>query len=232
LKNVVIFAPHPDDEVLGCGGTIAKKLAEGFNVFVVFMTDGRYGLKEVGIDKNPDPLELKTIRKEEALKAAKILGLKEENIFFFNIEDKSLSRHKIPALEKTIKLLRDIKPLEVFFPQELEYNPDHRATNTIVKEALRKLDLDIVEYRYAIAWKFPIYFLSHLLNEDTFLKFMCTFLGRNLFFVDISNYLSIKMKAIKQYASQLKLYTVVQKRPAISHSILKAALRNEERFFI
>jgi len=232
LKNVVIFAPHPDDEVLGCGGTIAKKLAEGYNVFVIFMTDGRYGLKEVGIDKNPDPLELKTIRKEEALKAAKILGLNEENLFFLDIEDKSLSKHKIPALEKTIKLLQDIKPAEVFFPQELEYNPDHRATNTIVKKALKKLDLYTVEYRYVIAWKFPIYFLLQFLNEDTLLKSMCTFLGRNLFCVDISNFLSIKMEAIKQYASQLKLYTIVQKRPAINQSILRAALRNEERFFI
>jgi LmbE family N-acetylglucosaminyl deacetylase len=232
LKNVVIFAPHPDDEVLGCGGTIAKKLAEGYTVFVVFMTDGRYGLKEVGIDKNLDPLEFKTVRKEEALKAAKILGLKEQNMFFLDIEDKSLVKYKIYTLRKTMRILKDVHPAEIFFPQELEYNLDHRVTNTIVKEALKKLDLKTIEYRYAIAWKFPLYLLLHFLGKNAFYKMMCAVLGSSLFCVDISEFLSIKIKAIKQYASQLKRYSYDQSGPAIKQSILKISLENEEKFFV
>jgi len=232
LKNIVIFAPHPDDEVLGCGGTIRKKLDEGITVFIIFITDGRYGLSEIGIDENPDPFKLKIIRKEESLKAAKTLGLKEKNLFFFDIEDRSLVKNKILALKETIKVLRDIRPEEVFFPQELEYNLDHRVTNIIVKEALKKLNLNTIEYRYAIAWKFPFYLLLNFLNEDTFFKLMSTFLGRTLFCVDISKYLSIKIKAIEQYVSQLKLYSSSQNGPAINQSILRIALDNKERFFI
>lgn len=232
MKNVVIFAPHPDDEVLGCGGTIAKKIAEGNTVFMIFMTDGRYGLKEVGIDKNPDPFELKTIRKEEALRAAKTLGLKEENIFFLDIEDKSLARYKTHAMEKTIKILKDTYPTEVFFPQELEYNIDHRITNIIVKEALKKLDLNAIEYRYAIAWKFPLYLLLHFLGVNAFYNLMCTFLRRDLFCVNISKYLSIKIRAIEHYASQLKLYSNNQNGLAIKQSILEISLKDEERFFV
>lgn len=232
MKNVVVFAPHPDDEVLGCGGTIAKKLADGDNVFIIFMTDGRYGLKEVGIDENPDPFELKTIRKEEALKAAKMLSLKEKNTFFFDIEDKSLAKYKTHALEKTIRILKDIYPAEVFFPQELEYNFDHHITNMIVKEALKKLDLTTVEFRYAIAWKFPFYLLLHYLNENAFYKLMRTFLRRDLFYVDISKFLPIKIKALKQYASQLKLYSNEQSGPAIKQSVLRISIKNEEKFFV
>ena len=232
MKNIVVFAPHPDDEVLGCGGTIAKKLNGGDKVFIVFMTDGRYGLKEIGIKENPDPFELKLVRKEEALKAAGLLGLKKENLFFLDIEDKTLKRHKLYALEKVVDILDDIRPAEVFFPQELEYNIDHRITNFIVKEAIRELGLDTVKYRYAIAWKFPFYLLLHFLNEHTFYKIMCTFLGREIFYVDISKYLQIKLKALEQYASQLKFYPNGRSEPAIKKSILKFSLKNEEIFFV
>jgi len=231
MKNIAVFAPHPDDEVLGCGGTIVKKLRCGDEVFVIFMTDGRYGLNEVGV-KDPDPLEHKFIRKEEALKAAEILGLKKENLFFLDIEDKTLGKHKFHALEKVVGILKDIHPTEVYFPQELEYNTDHRATYNIVKDAIEKLDLNTVEYCYAIAWKFPFFLLSHILNENSFYNLMCTFLRRRLLYVDISKFLPIKVKAIRQYASQLKIYSEHQKETAIKKFILEASLKNEEKFFV
>ena len=232
MKNVVVFAPHPDDEVLGCGGTIAKNLADGNNVFVIFMTDGRYGLNEIGVNENPSPLELKNIRKEEALKAAKLLGLKEENLFFLDIVDKLLERYKSYALKNVISILKDICPAEVFFPQELEHNIDHRITNLIVKEAVKELNLNTVKYRYAIAWKFPFYSLLHISNEHTFYKFMRTFLRREIFYVDISKFLPIKMKALEQYASQLKIYSNSRRETAIKKSILKLSLKNKEMFFV
>jgi LmbE family N-acetylglucosaminyl deacetylase len=231
MKNIMVFAPHPDDEVLGCGGTIVKKLRGGDDVFIIFMTDGRYGLNEMGV-KDPDPFEHKFIRKEEALRAAEILGLKEENLFFLDIEDKTLGKHKFYALEKVISILKDIHPAEVYLPQELEYNIDHRVTYNIVKDAIKKLNLNTVEYCYAIAWKFPFYLLSHILNEYRFYNLMCTFLRRKLLYVDISKFLPIKVKAIRQYASQLKIYYKHQKETAIKKSMLETSLKNEEKFFV
>jgi LmbE family N-acetylglucosaminyl deacetylase len=232
MKNVMVFAPHPDDEVLGCGGTIAKKIASDDKVYVVFMTDGRYALREIGIDANPNPFELKTIRKEEALKAAKMLGLREEDMFFLDIEDKSLNTHKKNALGHTLKILKELRPAEIFYPQELEYNIDHRATTLIVKEALKKLELNVVEYQYAVAWKFPFNLLLHTLGEFAFYKSMCVFLKRNLLYVDISNFLLIKKMAIKQYMSQLKPYSDNQGKRAIKQSILRISLRDKEKFFV
>lgn len=75
-KSVVVFAPHPDDETLGCGGTIAKKVREGFNVYIVFITDGRNSHRNVlNIYENPSPEELKFIRRNEAIYATSILGI-------------------------------------------------------------------------------------------------------------------------------------------------------------
>jgi len=69
-KKIVVFAPHPDDETLGCGGTIAKRVREGYDILIIFMTCGRNALSELfGISSNPSPLELKEIRKEEAKRA-------------------------------------------------------------------------------------------------------------------------------------------------------------------
>ena len=54
--NVIIFSPHPDDETLGCGGTIAKKVKEGYQVKIVFMTDGRNAFSKIlKINSCPSP---------------------------------------------------------------------------------------------------------------------------------------------------------------------------------
>ncbi|MEM5866910.1 MAG: PIG-L deacetylase family protein [Candidatus Aenigmatarchaeota archaeon] len=232
MKNIVVFAPHPDDEVLGCGGTIAKKIKHGDNVFVVFLTDGRYALKNIGVDNNPSPTEMKVIRREEAIKAAKVLGLQEKNIFFLDIEDKSLNRYKNYALRIIVRIIKEIYPTEIFYPQELEYNVDHRTTNMIVKEALKKLHFQTTEYRYAVAWKFPFYLLLHVLNEHIFYNLMSFFLKSSLYYIDISEYLAIKKKAIEQYKSQLIIHSSNQKRPAIRQSILRISLKKKEIFFI
>ena len=46
-KRIVVFAPHPDDETLGTGGTIVRKLNEGYEVVIVVLTDGRYAFSTV-----------------------------------------------------------------------------------------------------------------------------------------------------------------------------------------
>ena len=72
-EKIIVFAPHPDDETLGCGGTIAKRIVEGYEVIIVIMTDGRHSyLEMLGIDKDPTPNELKEIRKEEVKRATRI----------------------------------------------------------------------------------------------------------------------------------------------------------------
>jgi len=230
-KKTIVFAPHPDDETLGCGGTIAKKLKEGYDVSVVFMTDGRYPLTEVGISTGPTPFEMKTIRREDAIRATRTLGLQEKNLSFLDFEDKALVRNERLVQERVVEILKDNFPAEVFFPQEKEYNIDHRVTNMIVRKAIRALDFHPVEYQYFIAWSFPFYLLPHIMHEKIFDQFTISFLRHDLIHVDISEFLPLKIMAIREYKSQITLLSLGQKRPVLKRSFLEKFLKTEEKFF-
>jgi len=230
-KKAVVFAPHPDDEILGCGGTIAKKLSEGYDICVVFMTDGRYSLTEFGISSDPTPFEMKEIRREEAMRAMKILGLNEKNLLFLDFEDKTLEKYEDQVQKRIVEILKDISPAEIFFPQEKEYNVDHRATNRIIRRAIGILDIHPIEYQYIIAWSFPFYLLIHVMNEGTFDQFTSRFLKRNLIRVDISKFLPLKKTAVEEYKSQITLLSSGQGRPALKRSFLKRFLKTREKFF-
>jgi LmbE family N-acetylglucosaminyl deacetylase len=231
-RRAIVFAPHPDDEILGCGGTIAKKLDEGYDFHVVFLTDGRYGLTDVGISSGPPPLDFKKIRLREAINATTILGLKQENIIFLDFEDQKLRKFEKQAEEKIVKILKRINPHEIYFPQEKEYNIDHRMTNMIVRKATRESGIYPIEYRYIIAWLFPFYLLVHVMDDNTFHLLMSKFLRLNLFRVDISKYLHLKEMALEKYRSQIFAFSNGQSRAPLTPSFLKRFLKNEELFFV
>jgi len=231
-KEAIVFAPHPDDETLGCGGTIAKRLSEGYNVYVVFMTDGRHSLAEFGISSGPTPSEMKEIRREEAKRAMKILGLQERNLLFLDFEDKTLEKHESLVQERIVDILKDTSPEEVFLPQEKEYNTDHRVTNLITKRAIEVSNLHPIEYQYTIAWSFPFYLLMHVMNERTFDYLTSNFLKRDLIRVDVSRFFPLKEMAIKEYRSQITLLSSGQRRPVLKRSFVKEFLKDREKFFV
>jgi len=231
-EKIVVFAPHPDDETLACGGTIAKKLKEGYEVHVVFMTDGRHALTEISELNKPSPLEMKTIRQGEAKKAAEILGLSQENLVFLDFEDRSLQENKIALQDKVSKILIGLSPSIIFFPQEKEYNSDHRAANLAIKRAIVSLDLTPIEYQYPIAYSFPFSVLYHIMNQKTFDFVFCKFTDLRLVSEDISDTFALKEMALKEYRSQIELLSDEQKRPVLKSSFLQRFLKTYERFFV
>lgn len=228
MKRIIIFSPHPDDETLGCGGIIAKNVKEGNKVFVVFMTDGRYALTPIGITSDPSPLEMKEIRKREALRAVGILGIRNKDIFFLDFEDTMLKKYRRKAYKRIVQILKDVNPSEVFFPQRKEYHVDHQVTNMIVEEAIRKSKLNVAKYRYSIAWKFPFNLFFHILDERSFYKLMSSLLKCKLIYMDISEFLHIKTMAIKEY--KWTLLPLIQNTP-FNFSSLSRFVKNEEKFF-
>lgn len=229
--SAVIFAPHPDDEILGCGGTIAKKLSEGYDISVVFMTDGRNSLMEIGVNSHPSPLELREIRKIEAKRAAKVLGIRDEKLFFLDIEDGTLRRNEGLAEQKILKAL-DSFPNEVYLPQEKEFHVDHRVTNHLVRSAIKKLDFHPLEFHYAIAWLYPLNLLVRVRPNSLQDLMMSKLLKKDVVAVDITDFLSLKKAALEEYQSQLKILTDGQRRAALKSSFLKRFLQNKEKFFV
>lgn len=145
-KSVLVLAPHPDDDVFGCGGTLAKLTKKGAKVTVAYFCDGSGGV-QIG-DSNSQ--ELIEIRKVEAKYAAEILGYTEQ--VFFGYRDGHLAGGE--SVKKALQdLIRRVKPDIIFTPSFLDNHPDHRAANEVLINT--EIQKDKIIFAYEV-WT-PIY---------------------------------------------------------------------------
>lgn len=131
--TTLILAPHPDDEVFGCGGLIARLTSEGKTPHVVVMTGGGASHRECCDVAASDVI---AARRELTLKAAKEFGLSSEYIHFLDFEDGYIGKRPESEVLKLRSLIATIKPDTVFVPHCGEGWPDHLA--------VRELGLDLV----------------------------------------------------------------------------------------
>lgn len=144
-KNAVLFAPHQDDETLGCGATLIKKREAGAQVAVVFMTDGRQSHASfLPADK------IIPIRRAEAIEACQSLGIDPQAVHFLNYEDSRLSQRVVEAAPAVKDLLEEYNPAAVFIPYHGDVLPDHVATNQIVHSVLKTWGHRITVYEYPV----------------------------------------------------------------------------------
>jgi LmbE family N-acetylglucosaminyl deacetylase len=124
-KKVLVFAPHPDDETLGCGGTLAQ-LAQICPVKVVLVTDGS-GAGEL-------PAGTAEIRQEEFKNALKVLGV--TDTLLLNQPDGAFQGS--PTLSRQVQaLLHDYQPTWVFMPSPLDYHRDHLRITAFLEPLCR-----------------------------------------------------------------------------------------------
>jgi LmbE family N-acetylglucosaminyl deacetylase len=129
-KAALVIAAHPDDEVLGCGGTIAKLSDGGMSVHVVFMADGVYSR-----DVESTSQEL-TVRRQAALKACEILGV--SSVSFGDFPDNRMDTVPMLEITKTVEgYLREYRPTTIFTHHISDINIDHRRTLEAVIIACR-----------------------------------------------------------------------------------------------
>jgi len=173
-KRVLVFSPHPDDETIGCGGSLAIHTRAGDLVKLVILTNGAMGDFSGKATRD----EYIARRKNEAIHASKLLGI--DDIEFWGYEDRNLAGSK-EAISRMVDLLRKYKPGMVYVPSPLEFHPDHRAASFFVCEAIRKC-----------AWECEVAFYE--LGQAISVNCL----------VDISGTLDLKINAIKAYESQLE----------------------------
>jgi LmbE family N-acetylglucosaminyl deacetylase len=138
-KKILILAPHTDDAEFGCGGTIAKLLEEGNEVYcVAFSACEQSVLKEFP----PDVLitEIKA--------ATKILGIKPDNLILYNYQVRTFNFNRQQILENLIELRKEIQPDIVFMPSENDIHQDHY---TISQEGLRAFKFCTI-FCYEMPW--------------------------------------------------------------------------------
>jgi LmbE family N-acetylglucosaminyl deacetylase len=149
-RTAVVFAPHQDDEILGCGGTVLLKRKAGAEVKVVFLTDGRTSHSHF-IPAG----ELVQMREQEAVNACLSLGLAETDIHFLRFPDSELANFHGEAVQRVSEILCQHRPAEVYLPYFADPQPDHIATNQIVMQSLRSSQL------HGTVFEFPVWYWFH-----------------------------------------------------------------------
>lgn len=172
--NVLVIAPHPDDESIGCGGTVCLHVQRGDRVVAVFLTSGELGLKHLARD------EAWKTREKEGRKAAKILGIAETT--FLRQPDWFLNDHVESAATSLVSILNREQPQIIYLPHAKEWHPDHQASLPIVRRALEAAAKFAVQLRSYEIWT-PLTEYDHV--------------------EDISALMPQKLKAIRAHRSQL-----------------------------
>lgn len=184
-KTILVVAAHTDDEALGCGGTIARHVAEGDIVYAVFMADGVSSRALV----DPDDL---AGRNSAAENARIILGIREN--FYMDLPDNRLdSIPLIDVVQQLEPVVREIRPNIIYTHHHGDLNMDHRITHQAVLTACRPMPGSSVASIFAFEvmssteWATPI--------AEPFLP---------NHYVDISNQINIKMDALRAYQLEMR----------------------------
>ena len=131
-KKVLVLAPHPDDETLGCGGTIARLTSAGAEVHLVVVSDGGKISLPPG-DKHTDIIE---VRKKESEEAAKVLGIQQTH--FLGYPDGELRGFSDKIGRDILHIIERFKPEILLSPSPLDHHDDHIAVSKVAEGLARR----------------------------------------------------------------------------------------------
>jgi len=202
IKSVLILTAHPDDEVLGCGGTIAKLVDQGAILHVAFLADGVFS--RIG-EQATQQEELK-IRRKAAQAACDILGVK--SVTFGDFPDNRMDTIALLDITKAVEsLISELQPDTVFTHHAGDLNIDHRRIHEAVVTACRPQHRHPVktllcfEVPSSTEWQFPYSTPAFEPN----------------WFVDISSTLNRKMAALEAYVAELHDWPHPRSRQGVEH---------------
>ena len=178
MASILIIGPHPDDQELGMGGTIAKLVRQGHKVHLVDMTNGE-----------PTPLGSPEIRAKESAAAAKVLGVERTLVGLTNRQ----VVHDVPSRHKLAAVIRRHKADWLFVPYPIDAHPDHVAVTRIAEDA--RFDAKLTKTDIPGEPCYP----------KRVIYYFCTHLRMNFtpnFCIDVSDTIDLKLEAVKQYPSQ------------------------------
>jgi LmbE family N-acetylglucosaminyl deacetylase len=195
-KRCLVIAAHPDDEVLGVGGTIAKLSKAGTDIAVLYMTGGKSGRKISNEVESDDIKKEQEILSSEIQKSCASLGVKKYKCF--NFPDNRLDT--VSRMDISIKISEfasSFKPDLVFTHHSGDYNWDHTIT----------YDATLMSFRANFGDHYPDAILSYevLSSSERSAQNANHIFCPNLF-VDISSTVDSKKNAIGIYESELKHY--------------------------
>lgn len=184
-RTVLVVAAHTDDEALGCGGTIAKHVAQGDSVYAVFLADGvtsRPGASEQELSE----------RNAAAASAHEILGIKQS--FMLGFPDNRMDTMPLlDIVQKLEQVVDELQPQIVYTHHNGDLNIDHRITHQAALTACRPVPGSSVREVYtfevlsATEWNTP--------GASSFMPSV---------FVDITEHLDAKIQALAAYEMEMR----------------------------
>jgi bacillithiol biosynthesis deacetylase BshB1 len=178
MLSFLVIGPHPDDQELGMGGTIARLASQGHKIHLIDMTNGE-----------PTPRGSVETRARESAEAARILGVERSLLGLKNREviHNLESRHKLAAM------IRVHRPNVMFVPYPVDAHPDHVAVTRIAEDA--RFDAKLTKSSIpGEPW-----------HPKRIIYYFCTHLRMNFnptFCIDITDQIDQKMRAVAAYPSQ------------------------------
>jgi len=187
-KRAAVIAAHPDDEILGCGGTISRMASEGIDVYVLILGQGLAARGKSGSALTRSLKELRVCGQ----KANKAVG--SYKVVFLDFPDNKLDSVPLLNITKAVEsFIASIKPEKIFTHSRKDLNIDHRICADAVLTATRPLPGNFVRSVYAFEvlssseWNFGEFFSPNV-------------------FIDISAHIDAKKKAISEYTSEIREY--------------------------
>jgi LmbE family N-acetylglucosaminyl deacetylase len=184
----LVIAPHPDDESLGCGATIARLRSCGNRVHIIIVTDGAASGRSAIIG----PKKLAAIRRLETLEAANELGVPPQDVLFLEFPD-SHTQEAASAIEAALaEQICALMPQRIFSPHGIDGHRDHRVIAAAIDRLFRRGTIACQVYEYPI-WFWSYRALAHLFQPQTLIL-----LRR----VATQGFLAAKKAAIAAHCSQ------------------------------
>jgi len=187
-KKILVVAAHPDDEVLGCGGTMSRFAAEGAEVFLLILGQGIASRRETG------PMVIKKIKalRQCGKRAAACLNVKA--VDFLDFPDNRFDTVQLLDIVRVVEIfLEKIRPGTIFTNSVDDLNVDHQITAQAVITATRPIPGSTVREVYSFEvlsnseWNFGKPFSPNV-------------------FIDISGHLDAKKTAMAEYVSEIRDY--------------------------
>jgi N-acetylglucosamine malate deacetylase 1 len=138
----LVFAPHQDDETLGCGGLIALKRQQNIPVNVAFLTDGSACYESIALQGATvmASSEIVPMRQAEAIAALGHLGVEPSNIHFLDQADQFLGELSDSAhqalVDRVVSLIQTVAPQHIYVTYRDDVHSDHQASYRVVRDAL------------------------------------------------------------------------------------------------
>jgi LmbE family N-acetylglucosaminyl deacetylase len=218
--TLIIMAPHMDDEVLACGGTIAR-LPQKERIHVVYATDGMKSPAPEVPWRDSISSDLGKVRMREAQAAMACLGVSNENIHFLSLPDGQLAKHTDALIRLLTELIGQIEPAHILMPFRYDSHPDHLALNHVITAARRQGEVraELTEYFVYYRWRLlPAGDVRKYIHPD------------HLFEVTIDNVSDRKRAALSLFKTQTTKFYAWQPRPNLSAWLLDEVSRTPELF--